>query len=148
MISKERVNSVAKSEVKKIVRNLVIWLNEFPNLPVGVINIEPMLYSAPGMAIITVSSNIVTYYITGGHKAEIQFGIVYRINPGTSPNKRLEAREMLESIGEWAEINKPNLGEEINTLKVISSPSAEFLTPYDNGNEDYQILMKLTYEVI
>ena len=43
---------------------------------------------------------------------------------------------------------KLDLGEGINALKVEATTRASLFAMYENGDEDHQILMKLTYEVI
>ena len=79
--------------------------------------------------------------------AEYSFQIFYRIRPGDSMNARLEALETLNTIGDWCRENKPNLGDAIRVLNVSPVSSAELLAPYEGGDEDYFIEIRLTYEV-
>lgn len=150
---------VAVEEEDKISRNILIWLNGFPDIPDAVlagnpitpINFEFLEDNKPCMALSTIQAPyIVERYIVGGYKAEYQFKVIYRIIPGntTSPDKRLKADELLDRLGDWASRSKPDLGTGINALKVEATTRASLFAMYENGDEDHQILMKLTYEVI
>lgn len=86
-------------------------------------------------------------FILGGYQAEYQFKLIYRIKPGESNDKRLEADELLNHFGDWARKNLPDLGDEIRALRVEPTTQSSKFAAYEGGYEDYQILMKLTYEV-
>ena len=100
------------------------------------------------MALSTIQGTYITRrYILGGYQAEYQFKLIYRIKPGDSNDKRLEADELLNHFGDWARKNLPDLGEEIRALRVEPTTQSSKFAAYEDGYEDYQILMKLTYEV-
>lgn len=150
---------VAAEEEDKISRNVLIWLNTFPDIPNAVIagnamtpiNFEFLVGNAPCMALSTIQAPyIVSRYILGGYKAEYQFKVIYRIIPGvtTSPDKRLKADELLDRMGDWASRGKPDLGAGIRALRVEATTRSSKFAQYENGDEDHQILMKMTYEVI
>lgn len=150
---------VAAEEQDKISRNVLIWLNTFPDIPATVlagnaltpINFEFLEANVPGMALSTIQSPyIVVRYITGGYKAEYQFKIIYRIVPGStaSPDKRLKADELLNRLGDWVTQSNPDLGSGITALGVEATTRSSLFAMYENGDEDHQIFMKLTYEVI
>lgn len=150
---------VAAEEEDKISRNVLIWLNTFPDIPDSVlagnpmtpINFEFLTDNRPCMALSTIQSPyILERYILGGYKAEYQFKVIYRIIPGTasSPDKRLKADELLDRLGDWALQGKPDLGPGIRALKVEATTRSSLFAMYENGDEDHQILMKMTYEVI
>lgn len=150
---------VTVEEENKISRNVLIWLNKFPDIPDSVltgnpltpINFEFLTDNKPCMALSTIQSPyIVERYIIGGYKAEYQFKVIYRIIPGntTSPDKRLKADELLDRLGDWAAQSIPNLGAGIRALRVEPTTRASLFAMYENGDEDHQILMKMTYEVI
>lgn len=86
-------------------------------------------------------------YITGGYKAEYQFKIIYRVIPGNSTDKRLQADALLNKLGTWATQHKPDLSPLVS-VRVEPTTQASLFAMYENGDEDHQILMKLTYEVI
>lgn len=44
--------------------------------------------------------------------------------------------------------NYPSLGDGMRVRSVEASSRAALFARYDDGTEDHQILMKLTYEVI
>lgn len=145
---KERIPVSAK-ERSQIDRNILVWLNKFPELPVVVVTTEPLLaVDVAGMALSAITSAYINRsYILGGYQAEYSFKIIYRIKPLNSIDVRLSALELLNRMGDWCRLNKPDLGEKIRVLKVTPTSQAELYGPYENGDEDYQILMKLTYEV-
>lgn len=150
---------VTAEEEDKISRNVLIWLNTFPDIPDAVlagnpmtpVNFEFLTDNKPCMALSTIQAPyIVERYIVGGYKAEYQFKVIYRIIPGatTSPDKRLRADEQLDRLGDWAGRSKPDLGPGIRALRVETTARASKFAEYENGDEDHQILMKMTYEVI
>lgn len=144
---------VAQEEQDKISRTVLAWLNKYPDLPIGIdlIRYEELKDDAIGMALSTIQgAYILQKYILGGYRAEYQFKLIYRLNPGTSIDKRLKADELLNRLGAWANDNKDNLrlGEGIRVLTVEPTTRSSLFAMYENGDEDHQILMNLTYEVI
>lgn len=142
---------VAQKEEEKISRNVLIWLNTSPYIPetVDTIRYETLNADATNMAMSTIQGAVITQrYILGGHQAEHQFKIIYRVKPGRSMDARLKADELLDRLGVWASRNKPNLGEDIRVIRVEPTTQSSLFAIYENGDEDHQILMKLTYEVI
>ena len=100
------------------------------------------------MALSTIQGTYITkQYILGGYQAEYQFKLIYRIKPGNSNDRRLEADELLNHFGDWARKNLPDLGDGVRALKVEPTTQSSKFASYEGGIEDYQILMKLTYEV-
>lgn len=142
---------VAEEEQDKISRNVLKWLNTFPEIPdmVDTINYEFLKDDITGMTLSTIQGAYVAErYILGGYKAEYPFKVIYRIKPGNSMDKRLKADELLDHLGNWASRGRPDLGEGLRSIRVgVTSPSSMFAV-YENGDVDHQILMKLTYEVI
>ena len=78
---------------------MLVWANTFPEKPVAVIKYEFLdVDEAAGddtaMTLSTIQGTYITQrYIIGGYQAEYQFKIIYRIKPGDSNNKRLQADE-------------------------------------------------------
>lgn len=149
----KRRSLVAAEEADKISRSLSVWANTFPEKPVAVIryeflDIDEKTGDETAMALSTIQGTYITrQYITGGYQAEYQFKLIYRIKPGTSNDKRLQADEMLNRFGDWARTQRPDLGEGINAVKVEPTTQSSKFAQYEDGYEDYQILMRLTYEV-
>lgn len=142
---------VSKSEPNQISRIMLSWLNEYPDKPVDITNYEYLNAGVPGMALSTIQAEYkVKQYILGGYLAQYQFKVVYRVQPGNSNNNRLKAEELLSNFGYWASkrTDMPVLGDGIRCkqIKVTAPPS--FYGRYENGDEDYQILMNMFYEVI
>lgn len=144
----ESVSLVAKAEEDQISRKMMTWINSFPELPVAIINYEQLRDDEASMALSTIQSTYITNRdILGGHEAEYQFKIVYRIKPGNSNDKRLSADELLNRLGDWAAENPPNLGENIWVQRIEPTTRSSLFAAYDNGDEDHQILLTMDYEV-
>lgn len=144
---------VDKAEKDQISRNMVIWANTFPDLPADLsgdmpINFEYLVADYPCMALSTIqSTHIIKRYIMGGYQAEYQFKLIYRIKPGKSIDKRLKADELLDRFGDWARTQKPYIGDNLQVIRIDSTTRSSMFAVYENGDEDHQILMKMTYEV-
>ena len=154
MASAKKVRSLVTSEeADKISRAMSVWANTFPDKPVAVIryeflDIDEKTGEETAMALSTIQGTYITRrYILGGYQAEYQFKIIYRIKPGNSNDKRLQDDEMLNRFGDWAMDQKPDLGEGVNALRVEPTTQSSKFAQYEDGSEDYQILMRLTYEV-
>lgn len=145
---------VEKSEEDQISRNMVVWANTFPNIPENLsgdisINFEYLVADYPCMALSTIQGTyILKRYILGGYQAEYQFKLIYRIKPGKSIDKRLSADELLNSFGDWAKNQCPYIGENMRVLRIEATSRSSLFAVYENGDEDHQIIMKMTYEVI
>lgn len=144
---------VSQDEQDKISRNLLVWLNTCPELPqtVDLIRYETLEDDTTCMALSTIQgAYILERYILGGYKSEYQFKLIYRTKPGTSMDKRLKADELLDRIAAWANDNKKSLqlGDGIRVINVEPNTRSSLFAIYENGDEDHQTLMTLTYEVI
>lgn len=144
---------VSKTEEDQVSRNMVMWANTFPDIPEDLsgdiaINFEYLVADFPCMALSTIQSTYITKrYILGGYQAEYQFKLIYRIKPGKSIDKRLKADELLDRFGDWARTKRPYIGDNMRVLRVEATTRSSMFAVYDNGDEDHQILMKMTYEV-
>lgn len=140
--------AVPKSEQDTISRQLLIWLNEFPNKPVKTINFEFLPGDQPGMALSTVQGAFKTKnYMRGRYRAEYQFKVVYRLQPGNSNNNRLGADELLDELGDWASnrLDKPKLGGQLKVIDIECNTRSSLFGRYENGDEDHQIFMTMHY---
>lgn len=149
--NKPPVAFVEQDEEEKLSRKVMVWINKFPDIPpeVDTIRYETLKDDVTCMALSTIQGAYITQkYILGGHQAEYQFKVIYRIKPGKSMDARLKADELLDKLGVWASRNKPDLGEGIRALRSEPTTQSSLYAIYENGDEDHQILMKLTYEVI
>lgn len=146
----KNVYLVTAMEQDKISRILLYWLNEYPDLPAS-INYEFLSSGEPSMALSTIQGATKTKrYITGGYEAQYQFKVIYRAQPGDSNDGRLRADETLNDLGDWACTNPdlPDLGVGISCLRIETNARSSLFGRYENGDEDHQILMTMTYEVI
>lgn len=149
--NKPPVSFVEQAEEEKLSRNVMVWVNKFPGIPpeVDTIRYETLKDDVTCMALSTIQGAYITRrYVLGGHQAEYQFKVIYRIKPGKSMDARLKADELLDKLGVWASRNKPDLGDGIRALRAEPTTQSSLYAIYENGDEDHQILMKLTYEVI
>lgn len=142
---------VRKSEEDQISRNVLSWLNTYPDFPDGIrsFQFEMLKEDNPCMALSTIQGTYITETdITGCYTAEYQFKLVYRAQPSDNAG-RLEMDEILDAIGDWAVENMQvlELGTGKTVTKVETSTRSALFGRYDNGDEDHQIMMKLTYEV-
>lgn len=142
------VGLVARAEEDRINRNMMSWVNTFPDMPVSSIAYEQLKDDEASMAFSTIQSTYITKrYIIGGYQAEYQFKVIYRIKPGNSNHKRLSADELLDRFGDWASTQRPNLGENIRVIRIEATTRSSLFSRYENGDEDHQILLKMIYEV-
>lgn len=147
-MDKPRVR-VARHEEDQVARVLLVWLNSWPEKPVEVINFEYLNDDEPSMAVSLIQGTYKTrQYVTGGYEAECQFKLIYRLQ-ATNNNMRLGADEALNSLADWAaEATPPELGGGKKWRRIRSDSRSALFGRYENGDEDHQILMTMTYEVI
>lgn len=136
-------------ENRQITRHVLDCLNQCPELPVKKISYGMLLPDKPGLTLVSVQgAAIVKRYIDGGHRGEYPFMLLYRIKAGNSDEKRLSADEVLDNIADWAVTQKPSLGQGVAPVGFEITERASLGVMYEDGDEDHQILLKLTYEVI
>lgn len=140
--------AVSAAEEYQVSRKLLVWLNTYQKKPVDLIRFEFLPADTTAMAMSTIqAAYILQKYILGGYKAEYQFKLIYRIKPGNSNDKRLKADELLDALGDWTIWQRPDIGEGKTVVSVEPTTRSSLFAVYENGDEDHQILMKLTYEV-
>ena len=140
--------AVSAAEEYQVSRKLLVWLNTYQEKPVDLIRFEFLPADTTAMAMSTIqAAYILKKYILGGYKAEYQFKLIYRIKPGNSNDKRLKADELLDALGDWTIGQRPDIGEGKTVVSVEPTTRSSLFAVYENGDEDHQILMKLTYEV-
>lgn len=140
---------VSAAEHELIARTMLAWLNTCPYKPVIRIDYENLANDDLGMCVSSIQGTFITKrYICGGYEAQYQFKLIYRNLP-TSNDERLEADEILDRIGDWAEKSeKPDIGEGRRVVNVRRNSASSLFGKYEDGTQDNQILMTLTYEVI
>ena len=151
MDSEKKKKLVSAEEEQDISRQVMVWINTFydADMPAEEINYEFLHADSACMALSVIQGAYITRrYILGGHEAEFQFKVVARVMPGGSDDKRLKVDSVLNRIGDWAVRNHPTLGNHVRVRRVEATSRAALFARYEDGTEDHQILMKLTYEVI
>lgn len=143
------LNNVTPTQINRV---MAAWLYQFPDKPDGLINnFDYLLDGVPNMALSPIQSPRVVGkpYILGGYKGQYQFKVLYRAQPTTN-NARLEMDEFLDRLGNWAASRKdlPVIGDGAQCIKIEVLTPAALYGRLENGDEDHQILMIMTYEVI
>lgn len=144
------VTYLTNAETDNISRSVLIWLNQYENKPVGVINYEYLEQDGVSMALSTIQSAYITRkYLYGGYLAQYQFKVIYRLQPTTN-NDRLSADEFLNALADWATTreDKPSLSDGRVARRFECNARSSLFARYEDGSEDHQILMTMTYEVI
>lgn len=147
---KEIRTLVAAAEQARVARKVRDKMRTCPEKPVDKLDYEFLSAKSAGLTIATVQPAYKTKrFILGGYRAEYQFAIVYRLT-AASPEERLQADEALDNMTAWAEAreNWPELGEGVKVLSVKGDEAAKIVDRYDNGLEDHQITITITYERI
>lgn len=142
---------VSTAEEEDVTRTVLSWLNSSPKLPAGAMRYMLLEAGTPNMALrISQSPYKAAEYITGGYRAQLNFSIVYRVQPGDSGNERLQADKALNSLAEWAadSANAPALGEKYSNVIVKQESRARLTAAWETGDEDHSVELNLTYEVI
>lgn len=142
-------NTVSGVEQAQVARALLAWLNAGGPLPRRVERIEAeYLSNGAGMGLFAAAAPFKTReFISGAYEAQFQFSLQYRTAPACS-EERLEAMEVLNTLADWAESGAlPALGGGMSAVCVERASPAVMAARYDDGSEDYQILMALTYQV-
>ncbi len=149
--------TVLAYEQEQVSRGLLVWLNQYPDFPAGIrrFDFEFLDEDKPCMALSTIQGAYITKrYVGGDYRAEYQFKLIYRDQPTTNGD-RLKMDEVLDAVGDWAarswrERNprlwdKPNIGAGKQIQKITVNARSSLFGRYDNGDEDHQILMTMTY---
>lgn len=141
---------VSGAEQVQVARALLDWLNEYDGFPTRVGRIEAE-YLAPSTSVglFAVTAPYKTQeYISGAYTAQYQFALQYRIAASSSA-QRLDAMDALSKIAVWSEkrTDLPDLGEGKHALSIGRNSPAVMIARYEDGSEDYQILMTFDYEV-
>ena len=151
MTSEKTYSLTSSSEKADLDRLMFEWANQFPNIPDNVLLIKYEYFASKtvGMALSSVQGAVITKkYITGGYQAEYSFEIHYQIAPPlASDDKRLKAVEVLNQFADWAQSQRPAIGEDRRAIQIEATAFASYLGVTDDQYEDYYVPLKLTYEV-
>lgn len=143
------IEFVPAREENGISRHVLDWLNTFPGLPLSIERLD-YEFMEPGtvcMALSLVqSAYIVERFIDGSYIADYQFKIIYRVNPSGAA-ARLDADEMLDQLGAWADGQTPHIGEGLEAQELEQTTPASLFARMEDGWEDHQIFFRLTYKV-
>lgn len=143
------VEFVPAREENGISRNVLSWLNTFQGLPLYIerLDYEFMDADTVCMALSLVQSPyIVERFIDGSYIADYQFKIIFRLNPSGS-SARLDADEMLDQLGAWADGQIPYIGDGLEVQELEQTTPAALYARMEGGWEDHQIFMRMTYKV-
>ena len=143
------IELVSAKEEDQVSRKLLAFLNTFQEIPLSIdmIDYEFMDAGVPGMAMSLVQSTyIIERYIHGPYLADYQFKVIYRCKPAKTGG-RLGADELLDSLGEWASGQKPDIGEGLEVQDLEQSTRSSLFAQMADGWEDHQIFVRMTYMV-
>lgn len=149
------IEYVAAKEEDQVSRNLLRWLDKYPDIPLSIVRIDYEFLDAgmPCMALSLIQGGyIVDRFIDGTYTAEYQFKIVYRTKPAT-PNDRLSADELLDSMGDWAVAqfvagSGPDIGSGLEVQEIEQTTRSSLFARMEGGWEDHQIFMRMTYKAV
>lgn len=137
---------VPAEERSEVTRAVLAWLNSYADKPAKRVDFEYLGES--GITLSTIQSAYKTkQYIDGSYQAQYQFNVVYRTAPENA-DERVAADEALDKMAAWCETSLPALGGALIALKVVCTNNSALITRYENGIEDHQISLTLTYEVV
>lgn len=144
--------AVPSYEQEQISRGLLAWLNQYQYFPAGIrrFDFEFLEDDRPCMALSTIQGTYITKrYVGGDYMAEYKFKLIYRGQPTTNGD-RLKMDEELDAIGDsavhrfrWYE--KPDIGTKKLAQRLTINARSSLFGRYENGDEDHQILMTMTY---
>ena len=143
------IEFVSAKEEDNVSRKLLTFLNTFPDIPLPISRIDYEFIPAESvsMALSTVQSTyIVERFIDGSYDADYQFKVIYRGRP-SSPDGRLKADELLDALGDWASSQKPDIGAGLEVQELEQTTRSSLFARMENGWEDHQIFMRMTYKV-
>ncbi len=154
MSSEDRpIEFISGTEERDISRKVMTWLNNWlddnPDVPLSIdfIDYEFIDADTSSMTMSLIQSPyIAERFISGAYIAEYQFKIVYRTKPA-SPSARLSSDELLDSLGAWADGQKPDIGDRLEVQKLEQTTRSALFARMDGGWEDHQIFMRMTYKV-
>ena len=149
MESKE-IKLVSEEEQGLITRKLLSAIGLLAaEIPIR-LNYEYLESNGPSMALSIIQGAYKVpggEYIDGGYKAQVQFKVIYRAQPKTNDG-RLDMDEVLNQLGAKLTTSEIDLGYGILFGKIQFDSRSSLFDRYENGDEDHQILMTMTYEVI
>lgn len=143
------IEFVSGIEESMVSRNMLGWLNTFPNIPIAIslIDYEFIEPGATCMALSLIQGTyIVERYINDVYIAEYQFSIIYRTKPD-SPDARLKADELLNQLGDWATGQSPYIGDGLEVQELKQTMRSTLCASMEDGWEDHQIFMRMAYKV-
>lgn len=127
-----------------IAKKLHTWLNSWADAPTS-IAFDDFSKDPPCMTFQPMSGTLVERkYIDGSFIGVYPFAVSMRIS-GDDTAERIDAHATLSALGEWAKDSEPpELGEGRTVTEFDPSTPAK-TSVYDNGAEDYQIIITMKY---
>lgn len=145
-MAKNQLTMVDGVQTDKIARKLLVWLNEYADKPAA-IAYEFLPSDQPGMALSIIQGAYkLREYMRGAYVGQMQFKIIYRLQPGSSNNSRLTADETLNALADWAiaRDTPPDIGNG-RVTDITCTARAALFGRYEDGSEDHQVLMAMEY---
>ena len=130
-----------------IARDMRAFLNSWPEKPVKAFSIEQLTTAPPAMMFQPLSgSKVLRRYIDGSFIGSWPFAICFRVNQ-TDTAVKLSAYDTLEKVSNWLTSGQlPALSGSKIPLKIEQTSQPSQIAVYDDGTEDYQVLLALEYK--
>ena len=120
------------------------WLNTWTDKPTG-IAFDDFSKGPPCMTFQPMSGTLIERkYVDGSYIGVYPFAVAMRIS-GEDTVERIDAHATLSALGEWVRDSAPpTLGDGRTATEFDPSTPAK-TSVYDNGAEDYQIIITMKY---
>ncbi len=135
-MSEKKYERLSGIEEKSVARAMFLLLSDCPYLPDGV----PLKFQQGAkedciVFFTTQGSKYVQWFIDGGFKAQLNFGVMYKSFP-TSNGQRLNSQEVVDDIMGWLEQTDdlPLLTDGRKITKITVSTSAPYVDETGSDN--------------
>lgn len=130
-----------------IARDMRAFLNSWSEKPVPYFTIEQLTTAPPSMMFQPLSgSKVLRKYVDGSFIGSWSFAICLRVNQ-TDTSVKLSAYDTLEKAANWLTSGVlPTLSGSKIPLKIEQTSTPSQIAVYDDGTEDYQVLLALEYK--
>lgn len=130
-----------------IARDMRAFLNSWSEKLVPYFTIEQLTTAPPSMMFQPLSgSKVLRKYVDGSFIGSWPFAICFRVNQ-TDTSVKLSAYDTLEKAANWLTSGVlPTLSGSKIPLKIEQTSTPSQIAVYDDGTEDYQVLLALEYK--
>lgn len=124
---------------------IYVLLNTWNDKPTDIL-FEKFDKKPPSMMFQQLTGTAITRkYVSGSYTGEYPFAVAVRVD-GTDTKSKFDATQTLQDLSDWIITQKPpsiGANRSASEFEVSSTPSKVAI--YDDGTEDYQIIITLKY---